>query len=124
MQRGQHHVPRGYTSFLGRAAENQPHIYMCTAALFLLFVLEQVLHEKKLWFTFFQKFTNSISSCFLSSLKRRTITDPVFWYWIISKPSKTYLQYALLNSFDFQCLFPCQICFLELPIDAMKSEIF
>jgi hypothetical protein len=34
------------------------HIY--TAALFLLFVLEQVLQEKKLWFTFFQKFTNSL----------------------------------------------------------------
>ncbi len=71
MQRGQHYVPRGCSSFLGRAAENQPHIYMYTAALFLLFVLEQVLHEKKLWFTFFQKFKNSLSSCFLSSLKRR-----------------------------------------------------
>ncbi len=65
MQSGQHYVPRGYSGFLGKAAGNQPHFQIVlsdiyTAALFLLFVLEQVLQEKKLWFTFFQKFTNSL----------------------------------------------------------------
>jgi hypothetical protein len=29
-----------------------------------------------------------------------------------------------LKSFAFQCLFPSQICFLELPIDVKKNEIF
>jgi hypothetical protein len=34
------------------------------------------------------------------------------------------LDMFFLNSFAFQCLFLCHICFLELPIDMMRNEIF
>lgn len=117
MQRGQHYVPRGYSSFLGRAAGNQPHfqivlshIYGCVCVCvyccsYLAFCFGSSFTREEIVVLLLSNKLSLLVSFHLEKeeerKKERTITDPVFLYWIISKTIKNIPLICFIESFCF-----------------------